>query len=212
MQKLSITQVADKFGISKEAVYNRIRRGTFKTVEEDGVKFIVLDDEKEKAKKSEKNSLHRSKKNTPNSNAQISKFVEYLLDEVSDLKAKNEALLLEKEELHKQKEAVLIETKNEIKEIYEKRDEKLQYFMNLLQKPILPQTIDAKSGDLVEISTQNSGWISIGAFLKQNFDKKKERKKIKKLLLKNGDENVKFENGLAFVSKNLDITQIKEKI
>ena len=48
MQKLSITQVADKFGISKEAVYNRIRRGTFKTVEEDGVKFIVLDDEAQK--------------------------------------------------------------------------------------------------------------------------------------------------------------------
>lgn len=53
MQKLSITQVADKFGISKEAVYNRIRRGTFKTVEEDGVKFIILDDE-EKAKKAKK--------------------------------------------------------------------------------------------------------------------------------------------------------------
>lgn len=211
MQKLSITQVADKFGISKEAVYNRIRRGTFQTTEEDGVKFIILDDE-EKAKKSEKNGSHSAKTNTPNSNAQISKFVEYLLDEVSELKAKNEALLLEKEELHKQKEAVLIETKNEIKEIYEKRDEKLQYFMNLLQKPILPQTIDAKSDDLVEISTQNSEWISIGAFLKQNFDKKKERKKIKKLLLKNGDENVKFENGLAFVSKNLNITQIKEKI
>jgi hypothetical protein len=50
MQKLSITEVADKFGISKEAVYNRIRRGTFKTIEEDGVKFIILDDE-EKAKK-----------------------------------------------------------------------------------------------------------------------------------------------------------------
>ena len=44
MKKLSINEAADILGISKEAIYNRIRRNTIKSVEENGVRFVILDE------------------------------------------------------------------------------------------------------------------------------------------------------------------------
>ena len=45
MQKLAINEAAEILGITKEAVYNRIRRGSLKTVIENGIKFVILDEE-----------------------------------------------------------------------------------------------------------------------------------------------------------------------
>ena len=45
MQKLAVNEAAEILGITKEAVYNRIRRGSLKTVIENGTKFVILDEE-----------------------------------------------------------------------------------------------------------------------------------------------------------------------
>ncbi|MDT8339670.1 MAG: DNA-binding protein, partial [Sulfurimonas sp.] len=42
MTKLSISDAADKLGVSKEAIHNRIRRGSLQSVVEDGVKLVIL--------------------------------------------------------------------------------------------------------------------------------------------------------------------------
>ena len=43
MSKVPVSEAAEILGVTKEAVYNRIRRGTLKTFEKDGVKYVVLD-------------------------------------------------------------------------------------------------------------------------------------------------------------------------
>ena len=43
MQKLSVSEAAEILGITKEAVYNRIRRGSLKSLEKDGQKFVILE-------------------------------------------------------------------------------------------------------------------------------------------------------------------------
>jgi len=42
MSKVPVSEAAEILGVTKEAVYNRIRRGTLKTFEKDGVKIINI--------------------------------------------------------------------------------------------------------------------------------------------------------------------------
>ena len=42
MSKLKIADAASKLGVSKEAIHNRIRRGSLDCIVEDGVKFVIL--------------------------------------------------------------------------------------------------------------------------------------------------------------------------
>jgi len=46
MQKMNIAEASEFFGISKEAIHNRIRRGSLVSVVEDGVKFVMVDKNK----------------------------------------------------------------------------------------------------------------------------------------------------------------------
>lgn len=43
MSKLTVADAAKKLGVSKEAIHNRIRRGSLQSVVEDGVKLVILD-------------------------------------------------------------------------------------------------------------------------------------------------------------------------
>ncbi len=89
MQKLSIADAASKLGVSKEAIYNRIRRNTIKSFEEDGVKYVILDEKQTPLReKVQKNS----------------DFIEYLKSEIEYLKLKNRALQEDKEKLFREKE------------------------------------------------------------------------------------------------------------
>ena len=42
MKKLTIADAADHYGVSKEAIHNRVRRGSLNCIVEDGVKFVVI--------------------------------------------------------------------------------------------------------------------------------------------------------------------------
>ena len=42
MTKLTISDAAEKLGVSKEAIHNRIRRGSLESVIENGVKFVLI--------------------------------------------------------------------------------------------------------------------------------------------------------------------------
>ena len=71
MQKLSVSEAAEILGITKEAVYNRIRRGSLKSLEKDGQKFVILEKEPE-------NQNPKSAPNPPK-NPNETEFVKYLL-------------------------------------------------------------------------------------------------------------------------------------
>ena len=80
MEKLSVADAAIKLGISKEAIYNRIRRKTIKSIEEDGVKYVLLGDDKTPTTKT------KIQTNSTNNN----ELVEYLKGEIEYLKLKKQ--------------------------------------------------------------------------------------------------------------------------
>ncbi|MCZ6150372.1 hypothetical protein O6B96_04815 [Campylobacter ureolyticus] len=223
MQKLSIADAASKLGVSKEAIYNRIRRNTIKSFEEDGVKYVILDEKQTPLReKVQKNS----------------DFIEYLKSEIEYLKLKNRALQEDKEKLFREKEELLISTKDEIKSIYKERDEKLKYFLTLLEKPFLAkEPIDVEvSTEAIELKKEiikeslaqtkakdelkvedknkkekNKTWVSLREFLDAQNMKKKERKELKKYLVDNAyeNENIKIEAGMLYINSNFDINSIQ---
>ena len=105
MQKLSVAEAAKKLGVSKEAIYNRIRRNKLKTTDEDGVRFVIFDDDEP--------ILTKQTKKISNSDG----FIDYLLQEIAELKAQISDLNEQKDELFHQKEEILIANKNEIKQM-----------------------------------------------------------------------------------------------
>ncbi|CZE46151.1 hypothetical protein [Campylobacter geochelonis] len=210
MQKLCVADAASKLGISKEAVYNRIRRNTIQSVEEDGIRYVILEDEKDNTtfKPQPKQTALSSLKDNNKG-----EFVKYLINEIEYLKLKNKSLQEDKEKLFREKEDILISSKNEIKAMYQERDEKLQYFLTLLEKPLLARTdqIEAKAIDVSSVSSDEN-FVSLKEFLDSLYVKKKKRKIIKKTLVKNAYENpdIKIIGGMLFVNRNLDIDILSE--
>jgi len=43
MPKMNVSDAAEHFGVSKEAIHNRIRRGSLQSVVQEGVKFVIID-------------------------------------------------------------------------------------------------------------------------------------------------------------------------
>ncbi|MDL0089523.1 DNA-binding protein [Campylobacter gastrosuis] len=206
MKRLPVSEVALILGISKEAVYNRIRRGSLKSVEKDGVKFVLLDDD-ENDKADEK-----PKKSTQKPQINQDKFIEFLLNELSELKTKNENLQGDKERLFKEKEQMLIDSKNEISQIYKERDEKLMAFLNAMQKPILQGKSEIKEGvieaEIDDISERK--FISLSEFLRTLNLSQSELKKAQKKIIKrtNRSKFIKFKDGVILVKKDKSLKQI----
>lgn len=206
MKRLPVSEVALILGISKEAVYNRIRRGSLKSVEKDGVKFVLLDDD-ENDKADEK-----PKKSTQKPQINQDKFIEFLLNELSELKTKNENLQGDKERLFKEKEQMLIDSKNEISQIYKERDEKLMAFLNAMQKPILQGKSEIKEGvieaEIDDISERK--FISLSEFLRTLNLSQSELKKAQKKIIKRANRSkfIKFKDGVILVKKDKSLKQI----
>ena len=162
MQKLAVNEAAEILGITKEAVYNRIRRGSLKTVIENGTKFVILDEEPSSGEKATKSAPKSTKTKSQND-----EFVSYLLNELNELKSLNLNLQADKDRLFKEKEQMLIERKNEILQIYKDRDEKLMQFLNAMQRPLLaPKNESAASEVAIDAQIEDeSKWINLSARL-----------------------------------------------
>ena len=49
MSKMSVADAAAYYGVSREAIHNRIRRGSLSSVLENGIKLVVVDKKKSPA-------------------------------------------------------------------------------------------------------------------------------------------------------------------
>lgn len=203
MERLSIADAAQKLGISKEAIYNRIRRQTIQSEEIDGVKYVLLSKDDNKTTTNTKSQ--KSSKNDKD-------FIDYLKGEIEYLKLKISSLQGDKEKLYQEKEQILTNTKDEIKAIYNERDEKLKYFLSLLEKPMLAKTdkIEAIEVKTAQDKKSEKKWLSLKDFLDTLDLKKKERKEIKKLIIKEAydSEFIKIEAGMIFIDKNFEISTL----
>ena len=219
MSKVPVSEAAEILGVTKEAVYNRIRRGTLKTFEKDGVKYVVLEGyEPQTAPKSAPKTSKSAKSSESKKAAKTGEFDvnEFLLSQISELKEQNQNLQADKERLFREKEQILLNNKTEIAQIYRERDEKLRGFLSMLERPLLAR----QNGDyvapidveFVESKPENEGkWTSLAEFLKSQNLSGKSLKKTQNKIIKNIGKSkfIKFKKGVIMVkskkiSKELD--------
>ena len=214
MRKLSVSEAAEILGITKEAIYNRIRRKSLKSIDEKGVKYVLIEDDEAanepqtKAKTARTNVKRPTvSKNSSETTEEKSEFIKFLLTQLEELKELNQNLQDDKDRLFREKERILVANKDEIAEIYKERDEKFRYFLQMLERPLLARQngeyirpIDVEfdetneavySEEKVKFSDEAKNevkikkWLSLSEFLNGLNLKNKKIKKIQKLIIKN---------------------------
>jgi len=143
MARMSIQEAAEHFGISKEAIHNRIRRGSLKVTLEDGVKYVEIDANVQKSP-IPKAAKAQTRKTTQ---AVDERYYKLLEEQNSQLQAKVEKLEGETENLRKQKELMLIEERSRIEKIYLEKDEQLKNIFGAISAQFMLKTPEIESVD-----------------------------------------------------------------
>lgn len=182
MSKMSIADAATYFGVSREAIHNRIRRGSLSSVLEDGVKLVIVD---KTANASTRTSV---KKVSVNSN---DKYYKLLEEQNAKLQEKVEKLEDETRGLRDQKEQMLIDERIKIEQIYKDKDEQLKNILNsfkaqfMLSSPKEEEKIESIEAEIdePEIELENqSKRVSLKKYMKElHLSPKKEQKLLKKV-------------------------------
>jgi len=150
MSRMTVAEAAEHFNVSKEAIHNRIRRGTLNSVIENGVKYVLLADIK------------------PATAVSDSRFYAYIEKENERLKTKNEQLETEINRLRDQREAMLIAEREKIEQIYKERDEQLKNVLQVFASKLLPEQAaaavveEAVSAEIVETAAEPQELIEEG--------------------------------------------------
>ena len=184
MSKMSIADAAEYFGVSREAIHNRIRRGSLESVVEDGVKLVEVS-------KTTKPTRAANRANTTKTNANDSKYYKLLEEQNAKLQDRVEVLEGETRTLRDQKELMLIEERIKIEQIYKDKDEQLKNILSslssqfILNAPLEVSEIEEDTLEAeIEIETKaevksESKVISLKKYLKKNKISEKKSKKIK---------------------------------
>lgn len=206
MSKMSVADAAEFFGVSKEAIHNRIRRGSLTCEVIDGQKYVDIDAKSTPANKTKKS--HQRKTSNIDS-----KYNEFLEEQNSMLQKKVEKLENETRTLRDQKEQMLIDEREKIESIYKEKDEQLKSVINMIssnlmldKKPEISESVDAEI-ETLEIDEVNveENWSSLNKFLKTKGYKKNKRKKIHKEFLKRakkGDKSILEEDDKCYIDLN----------
>lgn len=216
-KKLTVMEMAKYLGVSKEAIYNRLRRGSLESVMEDGKKYVLLTPSVQREGKLPKRNAI--------TNGMNHEYIDLLKVQIQELKDKNQKLENDKEKLQLEKEKLLIESKEKIEQIYKDRDEQLKTILTLANVPSLQHKIEEDTIEIVEeveieedivekICETYSDWISLKEHLKEENYTKDERKAIKKRVKKQVGVSlhVKSKNDEIFVKKDIKLKKIIGKI
>lgn len=170
-KKLTVLEAAKLLGVSKEAIYNRLRRGSLQSVVENGVKYIMLT----KSNLKESTPTRRTDMSIENS-----AYVELLKVQLDEMKQKNAKLEADKERLIADKERMLIESKEKIEMIYKERDEQLKAILSLANRQITHTNIEPASSHNEEHLTPMSHIVtpSIHAYEEADVLDEEEHREI----------------------------------
>ncbi|MDD2789677.1 MAG: DNA-binding protein [Sulfurimonas sp.] len=181
MSKMSVADAAEYFGVSKEAIHNRVRRGSLESVLEGDVKMVLVD---EKPATQARTSVKK-----PLAQAGNDKYYKFLEEQNAKLQSKVEKLEDETRSLRDQKEQMLIEERIKIEQIYRDKDEQLKNILSTFQSQFALSPSPLKENDSVldaEIEIEDvrysnpNGVISLSKYLKEQDLSSKKIKKIKK--------------------------------
>jgi hypothetical protein len=185
MKKMSVADAAAFFGVSKEAVHNRIRRGSLQSVVENGVKMVLVDENKKKT------APKRALKNSSNDE----RYYKLLEAQNAKLQERVEVLENETRSLRDQKEQMLIEERQKIERIYKEKDEQLKNILQTLSSKFmlgapLEEDDETVEAEMVELDEEiESNVISLKKYLKKSGFSKKRTEKIKKRFQKNAKKD-----------------------
>ncbi len=190
MKKMSVAEAAEFFGVSKEAVHNRIRRGSLQSVMQNDVKMVLVDETKSKKRV----LLKRATKNASNDE----RYYKLLEAQNAKLQERVEVLENETRNLRDQKEQMLIEERQKIENIYKEKDEQLKNILQTLSSKFmlgapLEEDDETLEAEMIEIEEETeSNVISLKKYLKKSDFSEKKMKKIKKRFKQNAknDERV----------------------
>ncbi len=174
MSKLSIADAAIKLGVSKEAIHNRIRRGSLESIIEDGIKYVLITKNLQATNKT--NTRRTASTNTD------SKYYKFLEEQNQKLQTKIEVLEGETKTLRDQKEQMLISEREKIEQIYKDKDEQLKNILNAISSKFLlnaPNEEELVEAEIEQESEEESTSISLKSYLKDNNISKKKSIKIK---------------------------------
>lgn len=185
MPKLSISDAAERLGVSREAIHNRIRRGSLQSVVEGGVKLVLLDEE------GEARSVAKKADSKKGSHQSDERYVRFLEEQNIKLQEKVETLQGETRTLRDQKEQMLIEERIKIEQIYKEKDEQLKNIINAISSKFMlhtPKEFSHDQEELIEAEINENATLkrkltSLKKYIKsQNFSKKRS-KEIKELFM-----------------------------
>lgn len=187
MPKLTIMDAAQKLGVSKEAIHNRIRRGSLESVIEDGIKYVLLD-ESAQAKPTPK---VRAVKSSRQGDERYYKFLE---EQNSKLQSRVEFLEGETRTLREQKEIMLIQEREKIEEIYKQKDEQLKSILSAISSKFMLEHSAPSQEPMEELEVEiTSEPVSLKAYLLEQGISEKKIKKIRKKCEKIADIDPRFE-------------------
>ena len=187
MKKMTIADAAEYFNVSKEAIHNRIRRGSLDCIVDNGVKYVAVES---------------AKSNAGTNVVSDNRYTQYIEQENVRLREKVDSLEKETSRLRDQREQMLIDERVKVEQIYKERDAQLRSVLHVVATKFLSHvntdtvmqegmTVDAINADVVDSEVEE--WISLKSFLKLKRVKDKEKKQIKRgfeTALKNGDERL----------------------
>lgn len=186
MKKMTIADAAEYFNVSKEAIHNRIRRGSLDCIVDNGVKYVTVE----------------SSKSSPTTNTvNDTRYTNYIEQENERLREKVDVLEKETSRLRDQREQMLIDERVKVEQIYKERDAQLRNVLHVVATKFLSHvntdtvmqeavTADAINADVVDNDIEE--WVSLKSFLKLKRYNEKENKKIKKRFEALGDEDIRL--------------------
>jgi hypothetical protein len=164
---MSITDAALKLGVSKEAIHNRIRRGSLESIVEDGIKFVILKNNSNISNKTPQRRV--SQKRVGEVDARYYKLLE---EQNEKLQQKVEKLEAQTTTLREQKEQMLIQERVRIEQIYKEKDEQLKNILNAISSKFM---LNAPSSDDLVIESEEL----LEAEVQSDVEPKKKEKKVK---------------------------------
>ena len=194
---MTILEAAEHLGVSKEAIHNRVRRGSLEVSVIDGVKYVDIN----ASLKSTATKAKPQTRRTP-SKATDDRYYKFLEEQNSQLQTKVEKLEGETRTLRDQKEEMLIQEREKIEQIYKEKDEQLKNFLStlssqfMLNAPVIEIQEDHLDAE-IEVNTHSINDTAEVSDLNeaQDLGKKKKNKLIslKKYLKKHGFSDNKKE-------------------
>ena len=213
-KKLTVMDMAKYLSVSKEAIYNRLRRGTLESVTEDGKKYVLLTPNVQRE--------GRLLKKAPITNTMNSEYIDLLKSQIEELKHKNEKLEDDRDRLYREKEIMLIESKQMIEKVYKERDEQLKTILTLANVPTLGHKLESNEPievveeieieeDIVEQMCESfEDWELLSDRLNHKGftvqEQNKITKKVKKQLGKS--LHVKISCGEVYIKKDIKLKNI----